>query len=119
MSSLKGTEVARILKVNRRVGLLLREGREGMGLKPKHLARLFNIAQKDILRWESGFGTLPAPLFAAIASRFNQDVQMKLQFLITAFRIEREELVSGSSLIEVRRENFEALGVASGFLLAC
>jgi hypothetical protein len=116
MTKYSGKQIGRMLKVNLRMGALLREGRIEIGLKPRHISRLFSVPVSDVLRWESGFGTLPAALFGTLAEYFSNEVQWKIQLLMTAFQRERRALNHVEDDSNVWVINFDAIGVASGFL---
>lgn len=103
---------SRVLKVNRRIGELMREGREELGLHPRHLAKRFGISKYDVQRWETGFGTLKCSLFADIVAIFSEAVNMKFQILVTDLQIQSSRLREKPQTIHEIVDNFEALGAS-------
>jgi len=101
---------SRVLKVNRRIGDLMREGREEIGLHPRHLAKRFGVSRYDVQRWETGFGTLKCSLFADIVTIFSEAVNIKFQILITDLQTQSSRLRDKPQTIHEIVDNFEALG---------
>lgn len=104
--------IGRVLQVNRRIGDLMQEGREQMGICFVEFGNRFGVSCFEVQRWESGFGTLQASLFAEIAPHFSQDIQWKFQLLINEIQRESRNLSGFPECIHELVENFDALGVA-------
>jgi hypothetical protein len=111
MTKYSGKQLGRMLKVNRRMGALLKEARIEAQLKPRHIAKVLNIPIVEVLRWEAGFGTLPAAAFGKLVEYFSDESQWRLQLLMTSFQRERHALNAVESPSKVLVINFDALGV--------
>lgn len=103
-------EIAKILKVNQRIGALLREGRLEMGVSIDELSNQYQVSKFEIERWESGFGTLQAALYGKIGSSFGEENFFKMNILINEIQAESKTLRGNESDHSVRPVNFDALG---------
>lgn len=118
MSELTQRELARILKVNQRVGSFIFKYRLQSSLSVEEICSKVDLSPSVLRRFESGFGSIPASKIQPILNLLGGNSIVEFASLMTEILQEQRGFIESNSNERVRRTNFEALGNVKRFAQA-